>query len=843
MATLNDSATFYLGKRFDPDQGVLLADQVHYPLDDLTTHAVCIGMTGSGKTGLGIGLLEEAALDGIPSLIIDPKGDLTNLLLTFPTLSPAEFEPWVDADSARRRGLTVPQYAAEVSARWRAGLGEWGLDETDIARLRGSAEFAIYTPGSDAGIPISVLRSLNAPQLSWDGAADVLRELIASTVSALLALVGLEADPVQGREHILLSHIVEEAWRRGQNLDIVQLVNLIQRPPVAKLGVFDVDTFFPEQERFRLAATFNNLIASPTFANWLNGDPLDIGSILWGPGGRPQVAIFYLAHLGEAERMFFTTLLLGRVLTWMRGLSGTPSLRTLLYFDEVYGYVPPYPANPPSKGPLISLLKTARAFGLGLVLATQNPVDLDYKGLTNAGTWFIGKLQTDRDKARLLDGLDSADIVGVRARRAYFDRLISGLEPRTFILHNVHAEQPVVFKTRWTLSYLRGPLTPNQLRVLTKPRKSNMTAGKASMAEAPSIGPRTPALGQKVGVPPGYSAVQPRVQARVPVFFLPVDLSDERAIRAVEAKRPRGRIIAGHLVYQPCFLATVSVLYAGRALDSTDREHLLCLAPLAELGGLVAWGKYVTQRQPPDDMAATPHGRALYAPLPPGMSGPATFTRLRQELTAYVYRDRALASWVHPQLRLRSMPGEEARDFAMRCQEEARRRRDQELERLDERYAREAGWLRDRLSREERELDQDKVEYRGRKRDEVVSAGESMVTLLMGRRSSRRVSQASVRRRLTSEARADVQESQEAIAHYQQRLQALKEDHDSRAEDIRSRWAQVAVNIQESSIRPHKSDILVDAFGLAWAPHWMIITEDAGGAREEHLVPASKWLV
>ncbi len=846
MASAEDSRTFYLGRRYDPGKRTLSSDQVLYPLDDLTTHAVCIGMTGSGKTGLGIDLLEEAALDGIPSLIIDPKGDMTNLLLTFPSLSPSEFEPWVDADSARRRGLTVSQYAAEISAQWRAGLDEWGVDGARIARLKDSAEFVIYTPGSDAGLPVSVLRSLQAPDLSWDDAADVLRELVASTVSALLALVGIEADPVHGREHILLSHIVQDAWRQARDLDLVQLVSLIQRPPMVKLGVFDVDTFYPEQDRFRLAATFNNLIASPTFANWLNGEALDIGPILYGAGGKPRVAIFYLAHLGQAEQMFFVTLLLGRVLTWMRSLSGTPSLRALLYFDEVYGYVPPYPANPPSKEPLISLLKTARAFGLGLVLATQNPVDVDYKGLTNAGTWFIGKLQTDRDKARLLDGLEGANITGGRAtQRSYLDRLISSLEPRTFILHNVHADQPIIFKTRWTLCYLRGPLMPSQIRTLMKPLQGNVAPGRAFLIAGQGALQGKPGVDQGLMVSQGYSAVQPRAQARVPVFFFPADLSEDRASRAVAARAPRARIIAAQFLYEPYLFASVSVLYGGRAAGSGDgeREHLVCLAPLPELGGLVPWAKHIAAWPLPDNIATTPYSGALYAPLPPGMSGSAVYTRLRQELVGYIYLERALTYWVHPPLKLQSMPGESERDFRVRCQEEARRLRDQELERLEQKYARETAWLRDRLVREERELGQDEVEYRGRKRDEVLSAGESMVTLLLGRRSSRRVSQASVRRRLTSEARADVQESQDAIAYIQQRMQALQEEHDARVEEIRSRWADVAMKVQESKLRPRKSDILVDAFGLAWAPQWMIVSEDVGGRREETFIPASKWLV
>ncbi|MBI3362347.1 MAG: ATP-binding protein, partial [Chloroflexi bacterium] len=449
----------YLGKLLDPNTRQLDENRLEYDPDDLTTHAVCVGMTGSGKTGLCIDLLEEAALAGLPAILIDPKGDITNLLLAFPELRPEDFRSWVNPDDARRAGLSLDDYAAKVASDWRGGLAAWGYGPEQIKRLKDSVEFVIYTPGSDAGHAVSILASLAAPDLPWQENQEALRERIGGICSALLGLVGLEADPLKSREHILLANIFEKAWRDGNPLDLAALIAHVQQPPFDKLGVFDVDTFFPEKDRFALAMALNNIVAAPAFQTWISGEPLNVAQLFQAAPAKPQFSIFYVAHLSEAERMFFITLLLEQIGTWLRGQSGTTSLKALLYFDEVYGYFPPHPYNPPSKVPLLRLLKQARAFGLGVVLVTQNPGDLDYKGLTNAGTWFIGKLQTDRDKARLLEGLET---ISSQSRTALnitsLDSLISSLSPRTFLLHNVHAPAPVVFQTRWAMSYLAGPL-------------------------------------------------------------------------------------------------------------------------------------------------------------------------------------------------------------------------------------------------------------------------------------------------------------------------------------------------------------------------------------------------
>lgn len=378
---------FFLGRVFDLKKKKVLAEkQVYYDPSDLTTHAVITGMTGSGKTGLGIILLEEAALQGIPAILIDPKGDLTNHLLHFPELLPADFAPWIDEGAARRDGNSIERAAEDAASSWKKGLADWGIDKPRLEALSENVDYVVYTPGSDSGISVNILASLKCPEIPWEGNKEVLRERISSTVTALLGLVGLkDIDPVRSREHILLANIFESAWSQGADLNLEKLILQAQKPPFAKLGVFTLAKFYPEKERFELAMLLNNFLAAPAFQTWMEGQALDIASILYTPEGKPRHSVFYLAHLADAERMFFVTLLYSAIETWMRTQSGSSGLRALVYFDEIVGFLPPV-SNPPSKPIILRLLKQARAFGIGLVLATQNPIDLDYKALSNAGT-------------------------------------------------------------------------------------------------------------------------------------------------------------------------------------------------------------------------------------------------------------------------------------------------------------------------------------------------------------------------------------------------------------------------------------------------------------------------
>jgi hypothetical protein len=474
---------FYLGREYDLEKKTSTGKNlVLYDSKDLVTHAIVVGMTGSGKTGLCIDLIEEAAIDGVPAIAIDPKGDLTNLLLTFPDLRPEDFRPWINEDDAARKGLAPDDYAKQQADLWRTGLESWGEDGERIRRLKAAADFAIYTPGSTAGIPVSIVRSFAAPHPALRDDAELFRERVATTATSLLALIGIAADPVKSREHILLSTLFTAAWTAGQDLDLEKLVEQVQKPPMGRIGALDLEKFYSAKDREDLALRINGLIAAPGFAGWLQGEPLDVGAFYRTPAGKPRVSIFSIAHLSDGERMFFVALLLNEIYGWVRTQSGTTSLRAVLYMDEIFGFFPPV-AEPPSKRPMLNLLKQARAFGLGVVLATQNPVDLDYKGLANTGTWFLGRLQTDRDKQRVLEGLEGA----AAAQSASFDRksmgeLLAGLTNRVFLMNNVHEDAPVVLESRWAMSYLRGPLTREQIKVLMKDRRPETAAAPAAEA-------------------------------------------------------------------------------------------------------------------------------------------------------------------------------------------------------------------------------------------------------------------------------------------------------------------------------------------------------------------------
>ncbi|HEX9090519.1 MAG TPA: DUF87 domain-containing protein, partial [Anaerolineales bacterium] len=564
---METNGKFYMGRLFDPQQGKTTDQPLFYEPADLTTHAVVVGMTGSGKTGLCIDLLEEAALNNIPALMIDPKGDMTNTLLHFPDLLPQDFQPWVNPDQVRRAGKTLEQAAADAAQLWKQGLTDWGIDQARLLKLKDAAQFAVFTPGSDAGIPVNILASLKAPSIAWESNKEILRERISSTVTALLGLVGMQdIDPVRSREHILLSNIFESAWSQGKDLDLGELILQAQSPPFQKLGVFDVNTFFPEKDRFALAILLNNILAAPAFQVWIEGQPLDIASLLYTPDGRPRHSVFYVAHLSDSERMFFITLLYSAVETWMRSQTGTTSLRALVYFDEIFGYLPPV-ANPPSKQPMLRMLKQARAFGVGQVLVTQNPVDVDYKALSNAGTWMIGKLQTDQDKQRLLDGLDSAMSGGLD--RGEYDHLISTLGKRVFLLHNVNAKGPALFQTRWAMNYLTGPLTRTQIPDLNKladatwPPAGIASQASVGMAQVGTAGPSQPVLAAAPAMaiagdqPQGFSTTRPSVPAGIEEYFLPNNLTFTQAFKAAGREFPAEAFSQG-LVYRPVILGQTS---------------------------------------------------------------------------------------------------------------------------------------------------------------------------------------------------------------------------------------------------------------------------------------------
>ena len=604
---------FYLGKTYDMETRQIQDDLLLYDAKDLTTHAVCVGMTGSGKTGLCLSLLEEAAIDGIPSICIDPKGDLGNLLLAFPNLLPADFRPWIDPADATRAGLSPDDYSVKMAKVWKDGLTAWGQPIDRIKRYRDAVDISIYTPASNAGLPLTVLKSFSVPPAAILENSESMRERVASAASGLLALLGSDADPMQSKEHILLSTILDRSWRAGKDVDLGGLIRLIQKPNFDKVGVMDLESFYPSKERFAFAMTLNNLIASPGFQAWMEGEPLDIQRLMYTPEGKPRLTIISIAHLSDSERMFFVTILLNEMVTWMRSQSGTSSLRAILYMDEIFGYFPPT-ANPPSKTPMLTLLKQARAFGLGVVLATQNPVDLDYKGLSNAGTWFLGRLQTERDKARVLEGLEGAlTAAGAKFDRGKMEKILAGLGNRVFLMNNVHEDRPVVFQSRWALSFLRGPVNRDDIAKLMADKKSLLPASKPATA---SLGDSS-AGGMHPILPPGIT----------------------------EAFLVRQSSLLGDtkLLYRPGILASIRVRFVQASAGIDSLQDLTVFLPAVEKVSPTMFDDALIEANPEPEHQSQAEPEANFADLPAELNRAKTYTELQSALKDHVYKTQKLS--------------------------------------------------------------------------------------------------------------------------------------------------------------------------------------------------------
>lgn len=813
---------YYLGRVYDPKSGKTTEQTLLYDSEDLTTHCVVVGMTGSGKTGLCIDLMEEAALNGVPALIIDPKGDITNLLLHFPQLRPEDFEPWINADEAKRQGKTTAQAAAETAELWRGGLADWDISPERIQALKESAQFAVYTPGSTAGIPLSVLSSLEAPGVPWAGHEEVLGEQISDTVTALLGLVGFQdVDPVQSREHILMSNIFQNAWSQGKSLTLGELIMQIQSPPFSKLGVLDVNTLFPEKARGELAMRLNNMLASPTFQTWIQGEPLSAPALLYGPDGRPRHSVFYIAHLNDEQRMFFVTLLFSVVESWMRTQSGTTSLRALVYFDEIFGYMPPS-KKPPSKEPMLRMLKQARAFGVSMVLATQNPVDIDYKGLSNAGTWFIGRLATEQDKARLIDGLAVVDQSGLDTKE--YDRLISAIGKRVFLMRNVHEKHPVLFQTRWAMNYLAGPLTRTQIPALnalagaaqvseTAPSTSTTAAAAApavAMASAPSSAPGRPPR-ESSGLVPDMTETRPAVPTGVGEYFLPAN------VRFNEGAQTRAEELP--LFYRPVLLgqADVRLVNARYNVNTVTQHAVLVTDP--DPKGNVRWGDYVVSPVDERSLERTPAPGARFEMLDAPLTDARTMKALEAQFVDWVYRNAAIAVRANEKLKVFAGPDVDDAEFERLCAAAADDQMDAELDRVRDRYEAKMKSIQDKLAREERELAQDQAEYNQRKQEEWMKHAETFFGILGKRRRS--LSSSLSKRRMTATAKSDIEESEQAIAAFQAQLADLKAEMEAELDEIEAKWAQVAAEASEIKLSPKKTDVRAALFGVAWFPYYL----------------------
>jgi hypothetical protein len=817
MQDFEKLGVFYLGRPYDlknkkPKEGLLLYDS-----KDLVTHAVCVGMTGSGKTGLCISLLEEAAIDGVPSIVIDPKGDLANLLLTFPDLKAEDFAPWISHEDAEKKGLSAAEYAGQQAEFWRKGLAEWGQDGTRIKHFKEKADLRVYTPGSNAGIQVSILKSFASPPPSIREDNELMHERVNTTVTSLLGLLGIDADPLRSREHILLSNILNNVWMTGNDLDIAALIQHIQTPPMTKLGVMDLDSFFPSRDRFELALALNNLLAAPAFASWMEGEPLDVQQILHSVDGKPRISIFSIAHLNDAERMFFVTLLLNQILGWMRTQSGTSSLRAILYMDEIFGYFPPV-ANPPSKLPLLTLLKQARAFGLGVVLVTQNPVDLDYKGLSNTGTWFIGRLQTERDKVRVLEGLEGvAAGTGLKFDRQEMEQTLAGLESRIFVLNNVHEDAPEVFESRWAMSYLRGPLTRKQIKTLMDPVKAQtmampvaqaarMAAGVAA-APAPSAS-ASPSPNTRVSVEQSPGASRPVLPPEISQYFIP--------LRSEGASGAR-------LVYHPVVLSAAQVRFSNKKIDIA--EELTAVAPINDGVIPVEWEQSTIVDLPVTDLEQATPEDAQFAELPAAAGKSKSYATWRKEFAGWLYRNQRLELFTSPRLKEISNPHESERDFRVRLQQTAREHRDEAVERLRQKYAPKIAALEEKLRRAEQAVEREAEQAQGEKMQTAISFGSTLLSSFLGRKSlslttlGRATTAARGVGRSRKEAQ-DVGRAKETVNAVNRSLADLDAQFKAETEAIEKSFDPQNEALETIIVKPTKANITVRLASLAWAPYW-----------------------
>lgn len=797
----------FLGETVDPATHERAGETIHYEASNLTTHGVIVGMTGSGKTGLGVVLLEEALMQGVPTLVIDPKGDMGNLLLSFPDLAPTSFAPWVETDA----GEDVAAKAFETAEMWKNGLAGWGIGPERIAALHDTADFTIYTPGSQAGVPVNIIGSLRAPEKAMD--AEVMADEVEGFASSLLGLVGVDADPLSSREHILLTNLISNAWSQGRDMDLATLITEIQAPPMRKLGVIDLDTFYPAKDRVALAMKINGLVASPAFASWVEGIPLDIESMLFQSNGKPRCAVVSIAHLSDEERQFVVTLLLSKLVTWMRGQSGTTDLRALVYMDEVFGFVPPT-ASPPAKKPILTILKQARAFGLGMVLSTQNPVDLDYKAISNAGTWMVGRLQTERDKGRLLEGMTSA---GGSVDIGQIDNTISGLGKREFLLYSTKLNEPKVFGTRWAMSYLPGPLTRDQIGTLMEGRdKSGPVPVAAATGAASTADPAEGAGASAAAVADDEVTTMPKIADGTKVAYLDPSAPWTENVGAQ----------SGGTRMQPAVMARCRLLYDDTKADLRhEAEWEAILYPLegeqADMDNamVVDYDERDLQRDAPDG--------ARYVMTDAKIHTKTYFNNAGKALKDRLYRSETLTLLQNEDLKIFSRVDENREQFEARCAQAADDMADADAEKIRKSLETKIDRVKTAIEKAEDKVREVEHDAEGRAQDERMSgvidvAGSVLGGLLGGRKSTRSilggVRRAGSKKRMRQKAEERVKTAENRLTEKVDELEELEEELIDTLEDIQEDWEDKVANISEVEVPLEKTDISIDEIVLTWIP-------------------------
>lgn len=796
MQDFEQLGAFYLGSGYDLAERKRRPELVLYDSRHLTTHALCVGMTGSGKTGLCIGLLEEAAIDGIPAIVIDPKGDIANLLLTFPGAKPSDFLPWVDVEEAARQGLSAEAFADKVASQHAAGLADWGQDLARIQRFRDACDLTIYTPGSSAGVELSLLRSFDPPDAAVLEDAELFAGKVEGSVSGLLGLLGIEADALRSREHTLLSQILGQAWAAGKGLDLAGIIAAIQAPPFERVGVIELEAFYPKQDRADLAVAVNALLASPAAAGWARGEALDVSLLLRTPAGKPRISIISIAHLSDAQRMFFVTLLLDEMLSWMRRQSGTSSLRALLYMDEIFGYFPPV-AAPPSKRPMLTLLKQARAFGLGIVLASQNPVDLDYKGLSNCGTWFLGRLQTERDKLRVLEGLEGAALGASQAfDRGVMDQVLSALGSRVFLMNDVREAGPIIFQTRHTLSFLRGPLSRDQIKALMGPKK-------AAAAAAPSTTP-TKTLEMAVVSSVPAPRARPAPPEGLPELF--ITASGE-----------------GPFAYQPAIAVSAKLHFVDAKAGVDHWRALTLLVPLVE--STLDLDFALAASASAQLLASGVHEPlvgAAFLPLPKRAPSAKQLTGWKKSVATHLLQQR-LELLACASLKLSAMANESAAAFLARVDQQAREERDGAVQALRTKYDPKFQQLQAKLDAVENKLAEQRAQAGAKQVDAAAAIGSTLLGALLGRSA---LSATTLRRgasvvRSANRAKkelGDVGRVEEQRAALREKWAALQAEANAKLAALRAKAPGPSHEISRAQIAPRKADIEVGTLALVWLP-------------------------
>ena len=778
---------FYIGKeKIDKQTTVPLV----YKNKDLRTHAAIIGMTGSGKTGLGISLLEEAAIDNIPSIIIDPKGDMGNLLLTFPNLEANDFKPWIEEQDAINNGLSLEEQAEKTARLWEKGITGDFQSKERIKKLKDSADFTIYTPGSTAGVPVSILSSFKAPGSEVLEDHDILTSLITSTVSSLLSLVDIKNDS-SSKESILLSSIFMNAYSQSKDLTLEELISLIVTPPFSKVGIFDLETFFAQDDRLKLALKLNTIIANPSFKNWIEGEALDISNLLYDENGKAKVSIFSISHLNDSQRMFFVSLLLNQMVSWMRRQEGTSSLKALLYMDEIFGYFPPS-KNPPSKQPMLTLLKQARSFGVGVILSTQNPVDIDYKGLSNIGTWFIGRLQTKQDIDKVIDGLSGASDGAIDKKE--LERTISNLEKRTFIMKNINEENIKIFTTRWVLSYLKGPISKDDIKKLMKDKIEKLKIGnKKDNIVAKENKHTEPNTASK-------DFTKPILPKTIDEKYLYNSQSDEYSL-------------------QPYLLCSCSINFINASKNIDQTEELSYKIYLDERIDEVSFDEIEDTKGLSFDTKSRIN--STYYEVPSFLQNEREIKKVQKDFSDYIYRNNKLVLFKNTNLKLISKQNESINDFKLRVQDRLNEKIDEEIEKLQIKFEKTENSLEKKLDKLLVKLEKEKNQASAKTTNTLISIGTSILGAFFGKSvlSKTNIGKVASSARGASsilKERSDIKFVEEDIEDLSEEMEELKEKLEVQIEEINEDYAISNYEIEEFNLNLRRKDIYNTKIEILW---------------------------